>query len=786
MVSNPFGGDNSIEVELQGDGSNLNSAISGAEKKMMGFRGAVAGVGGALGALAVGGLAKSASAAMDFEQAMADVEKVTNAETAEALSEPIQDMAEDLPLAAEELSALAADAGRFGAEGAEEIESFTRTAAEMGAATQLSSDEAAQSLAKVATALDEPLENVDMLGDSINELSNNFATDSQEIVDAAQRGGFAVQEMGLSSDEILGLSAAMNEVAPTSRQAATMMEQMGESMTDPDNVAGFAEALGVTEDRFREMREESPDETLLAVSEAMEESDEASQILSDTLSTQQTRAFGRLGQQSDQVRDAMQQSNEAMEEGGSLAREVAIETDTFQGQMKLLRSQVNNVFREIGENLLPVLTDLMSHVSAGVDGFSALNDRTNGMAGAAALAGTAVGGFAVALAALVGPVGAIVAGFGTLLAPLATVAGLFAGLAAPILTAGGAIATFLAPLTGLVSGLAATLGPIGLLIAAIGVLGFAFKEHRGVIIRFANQAIGILTDVIRDAANWIQANGPDMIGRAFEAIGEGIRFVALDIYNAITGNGDSLLKSIIIDAGTWLVNNGPGILKSAAETAFEVIMAAARGLYKGLIGNSLFPEMFADIATYIKGTAKGLLTGAIDTLIEGAKNGFDYLTGTGGGTLLGDIKSTLGDVIDWIQNDFSITSTLKSVFDGAGEAAAGGFESAFNAVIPSSIDLPSREIGGREIGGGSLDLPQLDTGGFIEEAGVAQLHAGERVLNPAETRQLEEGGGTQKIRLVLDERTDVVEGRIEEGAERVVVDRERRTQRNTGRNLSPR
>lgn len=75
---------------------------------------------------------------------------------------------------------------------------------------------------------------------------------------------------------------------------------------------------------------------------------------------------------------------------------------------------------------------------------------------------------------------------------------------------------------------------------------------------------------------------------------------------------------------------------------------------------------------------------------------------------------------------------------------ASEIKSAFNAAIPSSLDIPSVSIGGGSIagqdipeatiGGGSLNLPQLNTGGFIEESGIAQVHAGEAVV-PAEATQ---------------------------------------------------
>ena len=175
-----------VQVAVGADTSDFNGSIESAQQTLLGFNKKTAAVAaGGVAALGAALAGKSVSAAADFEDAMADVAKVTDEQTAAKLEDDIQGLAEEIPLATDELAGLAAQAGRFGVEGAENIEEFTRVAGEMGAATTLSADEAGRSLAKVAESTGEPLENVQELGDSINELSNNFATNSQEIVDSA-------------------------------------------------------------------------------------------------------------------------------------------------------------------------------------------------------------------------------------------------------------------------------------------------------------------------------------------------------------------------------------------------------------------------------------------------------------------------------------------------------------------------------------------------------------------------------------------------------------------------
>ena len=86
---------------------------------------------------------------------------------------------------------------------------------------------------------------------------------------------------------------------------------------------------------------------------------------------------------------------------------------------------------------------------------------------------------------------------------------------------------------------------------------------------------------------------------------------------------------------------------------------------------------------------------------------------------------------------------LVSAFRNMASRVAQAFRDRFNAIIPSSISIPSVSInipdilggGSRRIGGGSLSLPQLDTGGRIASDGLAMLHAGERIMPAAQVRE---------------------------------------------------
>jgi methyl-accepting chemotaxis protein len=99
--------------------------------------------------LAIGGA--SLKMASDFESSFAGVRKTVNATAAEfaALSQGMRDLSKEIPVNVNELNKIGEAAGQLGIK-TENILDFTRVMANLGVATNLSAEEAATSLARLA------------------------------------------------------------------------------------------------------------------------------------------------------------------------------------------------------------------------------------------------------------------------------------------------------------------------------------------------------------------------------------------------------------------------------------------------------------------------------------------------------------------------------------------------------------------------------------------------------------------------------------------------------------
>src|SRR5690606_23384269 len=132
--------------------------------------------------VAIGAL--SAKAAIDFESSFAGIRKTVNASEAEfgRLATGMRNLSKEIPINVNELNKIGEAAGQLGIK-TENILGFTETMAKLGVTTNLSSEEAATSLARLANITQMPQTEFDRLGSTIVALGNNFATTEREIVE---------------------------------------------------------------------------------------------------------------------------------------------------------------------------------------------------------------------------------------------------------------------------------------------------------------------------------------------------------------------------------------------------------------------------------------------------------------------------------------------------------------------------------------------------------------------------------------------------------------------------
>lgn len=645
---------NAMEVRVSGDTTDLQNSLDEAAMAIAGFKTQVAALGTGAAIAGAAGIAAATQAARTWNEVQREMHKVTDAETAKELGEAMRNLSRDIPVATNELGKLAADAARFGIEGKENIEKFTRSVAKMAAATDLTTDEAGEAFAKLSAITDTPAAKMENLGSSIALLENNFATSASEIAEASLRASASMNRMGASQTEIVALSTALNEVNPSARRAGTGLRRVAQEMMDPKNVGDLASSLGATEEEFANMREQAPVKTMMQLATTFQEGGKRADFVSAAMSTFAERTLAQLAGNLDAAKEAMDKSNKAFNEATQLQREYEIQTDSLDAQLQRLINSLRDTAITVGNVFIPVLKDAIDAILPVLDRFDEWVNASDGVKQAMILVGTTIAGVIPILGLFV-----------QLMPSLTTT--LYAGTAA---------------LISLTSTVAATVGPVV-------ALGIAFKRNfMGI-----RESIMSVVDVFK---NEFQATVEEVsktvrliagsLMKAWEEHGDTIESTIRAIIETIEGGlisairtAGNIIRSGLRDFRSWWRAHGEAvanIVVSMANGVISIFKDAVEGisaLIRGDLGSA------ADSWESILKTIKSATITALGAIWVAVEESFSRMEDrVASSSLLPFWKNTLLDLLRLTQ---SIGAAVVNVFYGATEDAVVALENAGESLV---------------------------------------------------------------------------------------------------------
>ena len=352
-----------------------NKAIDKAEKTTNKFAERAGRAGRALallGAPIVAFGAISVRAAVRFDTALVGVGKTTNATEAELelLGRQFRQMALEIPVAATELANIGEIAGRLGVD-IENIPEFTKTVADLGVATDLSSEAAAQFLARFQAITQLPANEIENFGSALVALGNTLATSEPEIAAFALRIAGAGKVAGLTQAEILGIAGSFSALGVRAQRGGTAVQKVLFTMIEAIKTAGpelqtFAETAGITSEEFAKLFEEDAGEAFTRFVEGLGSSgDEAFSILSQLgLADQRLiQAFITLGNAGSNLRDNIDLSTNAFAENIALITEAERRYASAASQFKIFLNNVTELAIVVGNVLLPPLLSLVEVIT---------------------------------------------------------------------------------------------------------------------------------------------------------------------------------------------------------------------------------------------------------------------------------------------------------------------------------------------------------------------------------------------------------------------------------------
>lgn len=394
-------------------------------------------------------------AAIEWESAWTGVKKTVDGtdEQLAAVRSGLQKLSEEIPLTKTEIAGIAEAAGQLGI-ATDNIVVFTEVMAMLGSTTNLSSDEAATSIAKFANITGLLSSEYSNLGSAVVDLGNNMATTERDIMNMAMRIAAAGTQVGLSESQILGYSAALSSVGLEAEAGGTAFSTAIKKMqiaveTGSKDLSAFADIAGMTSDEFKKLWNTDVEAAITAFIQGLgsvSEKGESTIVMLEDLGFQNVRisdAFTRLANNSTLVTDALYTANTAWSENTALTKEAETRYATTESKIVLMNNAIDNLKVAVGE-------DFTKAITPAIDG---ITDMTNGLAGVVEESPEAT----AALAALAGGVGALTLSLGGM-AIAGTVKTAIAGL-------GAAAAGVALPVAGVIAGVAAMAAGVAVLSA---------------------------------------------------------------------------------------------------------------------------------------------------------------------------------------------------------------------------------------------------------------------------------------------------------------------------------
>ena len=325
-------------------------------------------------------------AAVEFESAFAGVEKTVDGTTEQlaALRQGILDMAEEIPASTTEIAAVAEAAGQLSIP-TDDILDFTRVMLDMGVATNLSAEEAATAIARIANITGMAGKDYSRFASAVVALGNAHATTEREIVEMANRLASAGTIAGLSEADILALSTAMSSVGIEAEAGGTAMTQTLTAISKAianggDKLEKFAKISGMSSNEFVKAWSEDPITAISAFIGGlgkMNENGEDTILLLDDLNLsgiRQSNMLKSLALAHDTLDSAIKTSHSAWEENTALSEEASKRYQTLASQLQILKNKLYNLAEAFGEILLPIINKIVAGLQNAIDWFSNLDD----------------------------------------------------------------------------------------------------------------------------------------------------------------------------------------------------------------------------------------------------------------------------------------------------------------------------------------------------------------------------------------------------------------------------
>lgn len=324
-------------------------------------------------AAAAGGFLLLVNSASDFESAFAGVRKTVDGseEQLQKLSDDFRKLSKEIPISAAELARLGEAGGALGIP-IDQLEEFVRVTALLGVTTNLTADEAADSLGVITNILHLTGDEYSKFASALVALGNAGASTESDIIAIAERTGAAGELIGLTTEQVLGLSSAVASLGIEPEAGGTALQKFfidtAKFVADGgEELELFAKISGTSSKQFKKNFDKDAGAALQRFLANLGKLDQGEQlrILEDLGFSESriTRTLLGLANNEKLVTDQMGVANKAFKDNTALTKEADQRFKTFASQLQITKNILTDMAITIGSKLLPKITPLLQRLN---------------------------------------------------------------------------------------------------------------------------------------------------------------------------------------------------------------------------------------------------------------------------------------------------------------------------------------------------------------------------------------------------------------------------------------
>lgn len=286
----------------------------------------------------------------------------------------VRELSGQIPIATTEITKMMTAAARMEVP-TDQLKPFTLLASEMATAFDAVPDQLTESMGKVAKNFKIPLTDIRGLADSINYLDDNAISKGADIIDFLNRTSGVVSTVAMSAKDAAALGSTLltlGERAETAGTAANAIVQKFAAATK--GTKKFQEAMaeiGLSSQDVQMGMSKDASATLDMVVAAIRKLPEDKRIgvMVELVGMEHSDTLAKLVDKPEELARQRQLANSKGADG-SMAREAAARNAALSAQYVMLQNRVFNLKSAMGEQLAPVLTQLMKAVNPLLEKFT--------------------------------------------------------------------------------------------------------------------------------------------------------------------------------------------------------------------------------------------------------------------------------------------------------------------------------------------------------------------------------------------------------------------------------